>query len=205
MDELTEYLINAPTYYYSVIRLERILNKKIIITPNHIKYVKQGPIINIFKKYGYVFTEDDYMYLMLNINNAFSNIPDNEKTNKLCVFAVQQNGQNLQFVPPNKITDEICKIAVQQNYNALEYVPENKKIYELCNIAVQQNGNALRHVPNDNKTYELCKISVQLAGKALQYVPEDKKTIEICRTAVSRNIDSLHFVPKDIYSEMKNN
>ena len=202
MDELTEYLLY--TKYYRITELECILNKKIIITPEHVKCIKQYHIIKLFKKYGYVFTEDDYIYLMLNRNNAFEFISDDEKTNKLCVIAVKQYGQNLRSIPKNKITDEICKLAIQQNYHAFKYVPTDKKTYELCKTAVQQAGNALQYVPDNKKTDELYKIAVQQNGYALQYVPEDKKTIDICRIAVSQCIDSLYFVPEDIYEKMFN-
>ena len=133
MDELTEYL--KSNYYYNEYELEAILNKKIIINQNHIENINLRDyhdhwyfnIIKLFEKYGYVFTNDDYILLINRCGNVMTYISDDRLTDEICKTTVQHNGHVLQFVPENKKTDEICKIAVAKNKLALEYVPANKQ------------------------------------------------------------------------------
>ena len=135
MDELTRYL--KSTTDYTEIELEQILNKKIIITRNHVENVKfcfyfyknkNVPIIiKLFEKYGYVFTDDDYILWMTKNGLALKFIPIDKKSNEICMTAVKHTGYALQFVPEDKKTDELCKIAVKQNIQALRFVPDNKK------------------------------------------------------------------------------
>ena len=108
MDELEIYLKNKE--YYDARELERILNTKIIITKKHVQCIANGwgypyynNIINLFEKYGYVFTDNDYISL-------------------IC-----QNGNMLQYISNDRITNEMCKIAVKQNKTTLRYVPNDKK------------------------------------------------------------------------------
>ncbi len=107
MDELTEYL---RCNYYREFELEQILNKKIIITKEHIENIDvkyncciNFNIIKLFEKYGYCFTNDDY------------------------ILFVSENGAIIQYISEDNKTNEICKIAVQQNKQALQFVPDNKK------------------------------------------------------------------------------
>ena len=157
MDELQHYMQKANKYKINT--LEKILDKKIIITENHIKNIKNMKHINIielFEKYGYVFTNDDYIYL-INIDGCFIKYINN-KYYELCKLAVKQNGIALQYIPLNILTDELCEIAVRQNGYALKYVPKNKKTSELCEIAIRQNCDALQFVKNNIITNEMCTI-----------------------------------------------
>ncbi len=145
MDDLTEYL---KKHTYNKSKLEQILNKKIIITDDHIKHIKfdyynynpELNIIKLFEQYGYIFTNDIYILLINKNGYMLKYMSTDNITNEICKIAVQQTGNALRFVPEDKKTDEICEIAVRQNGRALYYVPENKKTKELCEIAVQQNG-----------------------------------------------------------------
>ncbi len=125
MDELMHYLQSNTHYYKS--QPEQILNTKIMINKNHIKNIIGKclfNIINLFEQYGYVFTNDDYIFLIIHNESIFKYISDNNKTNELCELAVQYYGLSLRFVPQNKKTVKICKIAVQNNGEALPYVPK---------------------------------------------------------------------------------
>ena len=155
MDELTQYL-KSNCYYDNI--LEIILNKKITITKEHISNINIDccnvngiNIINLFEKYGYVFTNDDYIMLL--------------KKNRFVIY----------FIPKDKQTNEICKIAVQQDGYILHHISEDNKTNEICEIAVQKFGFALKYVPEDKKTIALCKIAVEKDIYALDFVPDDKK------------------------------
>jgi len=159
MDELTQYLKLTE---YNELKLEQILNKKIIITKDHIDNINvnycciyQIDIINLFEKYGYVFTNDDYIML---INNC---------------------GMIIMYISKDKRTDKICEIAVRKRSSTLRFVPEDKKTEEICKIAVQKFGDALRYVPDDKKTNEICKMAVENDFYALNFVPDNKKYLFI--------------------------
>ena len=165
MDELTRYLKSD---YYRENEIENILNKKIIITKDHIDNIKsihccdrRVNIIKLFEKYGYVFTDDDYIMLVKKGGRILRYIPENKRTNKICEIAVQQDGSALQYVPEDKKTNKICEIAVQQDGTVLEYVPEDMKTDEICKTAIKRYNKTLQFIPNNKKTNELCKIRNQ--------------------------------------------
>ena len=183
MDELTIYLKAG---YYHKLKLEQILNKKIIITKEHIDNIHTWncqyidfDIINMFEKYGYVFTYDDYILLVKKGSHMFKFIQENIKTDKLCKFAVQQSGYALQYVPDDKKTEEICKIAVQQDGYTLQYIPDDKKTDEICEIAVLKTGLALQYVPENKKTEEICRIAVKYNNYIFHFVPHNKQYLFI--------------------------
>ena len=113
MDELTLYL--KTTEYYNIYDLEYILDKKIMITHNHIKYINRKYIfmINLFKNYGYTFTNEDYITIISKDGHILKYIPEDIITNELCETAVKQAGDSIIYVPKNKLTNEICEIAIQ--------------------------------------------------------------------------------------------
>ena len=92
--------------HYIEHELEKILNKKIIITMDHVKnikfdYFKYDPefnIIKLFEKYGYVFT------------------------NEICITLINKDAFMISDFSDDKKTDEICKIAVQSKGLLLEYI-----------------------------------------------------------------------------------
>ena len=154
-DELTRYLKLSN---YNKFKLEQILNKKIIITKDHIDNIEikhccdcEFNIIEIFEKYGYVFTNDDYMMLLNRCIYAIQFIPNDKQTNKMCKMAVQRYAPTLRFISENNKTDEICEIAVQRYVWAIRYVPEDKITDKICKIAVQQCELAVYCIPANKK------------------------------------------------------
>ena len=128
-------------------------------------------------------------------------MPLYKQTDKICKYAVQQNGLALKYV--NKQTPIICEYAVKQNAYALEFVKEQTE--DICLYSVQQNGLTLKYVINQtlfiiqtairlyprayiqivNPSYELNKILVQINGLVLEYI--DNQTDELCNLAVIEN------------------
>ncbi len=109
MDELTRYLKLCK---YKKIELEQILNKKIIITENHIKNIDLDciidhdfNIINLFEKYGYVFTNNIYILLVRKNGYILNDFSDNIKTDEICKIAVQQMEMHCNlFLKINELT-----------------------------------------------------------------------------------------------------
>jgi len=76
------------------------------------------------------------------------------------------------YLPDELKTEEICLAAVQQNGKTLEFVPGALKTEALCLAAVQQDGVAIKFVPNELITEELCIAAVRNVSYALEYVPD---------------------------------
>ena len=157
MDELTQYL---KTGKYIENELEQILNKKIIITEDHIKHINMPisnfygynfNIITLFEKYGYVFTDDDYILMIRKNGNIIEYISKDKLTNNMCEIAVRQGGILLRYIPSDKRTNELCKLAVQENAYLIIFVPEDKKTEEICRIAFHQDNMVLPYIPDDKK------------------------------------------------------
>lgn len=60
---------------------------------------------------------------------------------------IAQEGSFLKCAPLQNKTEDLCLAAVQNDDRALEYVPEKLKTPELCLAAVQENGGVLKYVP----------------------------------------------------------
>jgi hypothetical protein len=125
-------------------------------------------------------------------------IPNNQRTFKICHFAVLHCGESLEFVPENLRTVEICRAAVQRNGYDIQFVPDNQKTPELYLLAVQSNGHALQYVPSNLRSAKICLSAVQRIGIFFEMIPENLKTAEICRAAVQKKGQALKFVPKNL-------
>jgi hypothetical protein len=132
-------------------------------------------------------------------------VPEDLKTQELCLVAVQDFGRTLDFVPEAFKTPELCLAAVQQDVRALQYVPDELKTAKLCLAAIQAQAkdrstfwiSKLEFVPDEHKTPELCLAAVQQYGDDLQYVPDEHKTPELCLAAVQQYVSALQYVPDE--------
>ena len=79
---------------------------------------------------------------------AVQYLPDELKTEALCIAAVQQNGKTLEFVPDALKTEELCLAAVQQDGVSIQFVPDKLITEALCIAAVRQTSYALEFVPD---------------------------------------------------------
>jgi hypothetical protein len=148
-------------------------------------------------------------------------IPEDQRTLKICLTAVQKNGNDLRYVPEelriseiylaavqngyalqkvpkNMKTNAICWAAVQRDGLALEFVPENLRTTGICMIAMGQNRRAFKFVPEQIKMRLNCLAFVQQEGCMLEYVPEKLKTLEMCLSAVQQQGLALRYVPENL-------
>ena len=110
-DELTQFLKSK---CYIETELIRILDTKIIITSDHIKNIDvtcyteiyNYDILAKFERYGYIFTNDDYIILM----------NKNELMLRNGLFICQDE-------IPKHIAHERCKLAIQQNRCEFQFIP----------------------------------------------------------------------------------
>ena len=124
-------------------------------------------------------------------------IPEDKRTESLCLSAVRQNGWALKHVPKDKQSEEICLAAVRQNGWALKHVTEEMRSEKLFFEALRQKGNALQYVPEDKRTDELYLAAIQKNGRALEFVPYDKRTEDLCLAAVQQKGYAFKAVPLD--------
>ena len=129
-------------------------------------------------------------------------IPENYRTEALCIAAVMQNGQALQFVPYHLRTEETCLAAVTQAGHALEFTPEYLRGYALCAAAVNQNGYALQFVPEHLRTEALCLAAVTQNGMMLRYIPKRYRTEAACLAAVKQDGHVLGYISKHLRTEV---
>lgn len=124
----------------------------------------------------------------------------------MCLAAVQQDGQALEFVEEQ--TEEICITAIRQNAWASEFVKDNgdaSSVRRIFLAMVQRDGLSLEQVQNFGKenpesgvdsesdvetfpTPELQQIrlaAVQQNGLALQFINEQKDVPNTCNETVS--------------------
>lgn len=123
-------------------------------------------------------------------------IPEEKRTQAICLAAVKQNDLTLQFVPKIERTEAIYLAALTQNGWRLVDIPEIERTQAICLVAVTQNGLVLRYVPEIEKTEAICLAAVTQNGEALEHVPKTKKTRAICVAAVKQNRVALEYVPE---------
>jgi hypothetical protein len=110
------------------------------------------------------------------------------KTNDLCMIAVEQNGMALKYVETQ--TEELCRLAVINCGSALQYV--KNQTYDICLNAVKNDGYALEFV--ENQTEEICIAAVRNIGIMLQFVKN--QTNEINKAAIMSDSHALKYVEK---------
>jgi hypothetical protein len=140
--------------------------------------------------------------MLYNLWKSLKYVPETvTKTEAMCLEAVKQYGEDLQYVPNELKMTELCLAAVKRNGKALEFVPDDElKTAELCHEAVKENGSALQYVPDELKTVDLCLAAVKSFSQdlALAYVPEKLKTTELCLAAVKQTSAALEYVPDEL-------
>ena len=76
--------------------------------------------------------------------HSFAHIKN--KTYNICVYAIRNNGYNLNLIKKQNRTEELCKLAVASCGCALQFVPN--QTWKICKIAVKNNINAIKYVRN---------------------------------------------------------
>jgi hypothetical protein len=136
---------------------------------------------------------------------------------ELCVVAVAENPDALQYVPDvlrekffNKTGAIKWKDVIKEiGGGILEYIPEKAKTEKLCILAVKDNGRALEYVPENYKTEEMCSAAVKSNGSALEYVPKKYRTEKMCLEAVKQvkqqgDYEELfNYIPKTLHKKIR--
>jgi len=70
---------------------------------------------------------------------TFFLIPEEFRSEELCLIAVQQKAGALKYVPRKFLTRELCLMALQKDKDVLGYIPKNLYTPEILLIACTQN------------------------------------------------------------------
>lgn len=131
-------------------------------------------------------------------------IDDSNKTESLCIMAVEENIYALEYVPKNMLNDIFRYLIKEHHNNIFDNIPEHLLTQELCNIAVDINVNNIREIPKKFRTEELCNIvmaqyddyELEDDDGFLISVPNKYKTKEMCEKFVQLNGLELQGVPE---------
>ena len=132
-------------------------------------------------------------------NDFFSVLPEERKTELVCLAAIQANCMNFSYVPEKYRTDQMIINVLQKAGGLLYDVAENRRTPEMYATAIESNGRALMYFPPEMITPDAAMKAVHQNGTALEFVPEALKTPEICHAALnckkSRDYDVIRYVP----------
>ena len=156
-------------------------------------------VVNIFSRYAAGELDKSTLVYLLKQKQKHS-LPQRIEINKYLEL-VSKHGIQLKIVPDEYKTEEVCLAAVRQFGLALAYVPDKLKTRDLCRTAVIQEGTSLKFVPQRFVDLNMCYMAVSENGMALYYVPERLKEVSVCQRAVEQDRNAIEFVP---YTQIAN-
>jgi hypothetical protein len=148
-------------------------------------------------------------------------LPEKLQTEEMFSIAIEQNGNNLQYIPKELITKKLCDLAFKNKKSGLEYIPEKYITKKQCLDAINKYPHFLsyiyhysfkndiydtiiKHRPSDIKyllfediTPELCELAVKQNGLTLCHVPKHLKTQELCELAIINDSSAMAYVPDE--------
>ncbi len=89
-------------------------------------------------------TEKDALDLVRTDVRRLADVPEDLKTEAVCLATAGVCGGALRFAPDAAKTPAVCMAAVRQDGMALRHVPWVRKTPEICMAAVLQNPMALK-------------------------------------------------------------
>jgi hypothetical protein len=141
-------------------------------------------------------------------------VPEELKTEEICLAAVQKEPFALEAVPEELKTPELCLIAVQKDNSAFEYVPEELKAQVKASIGTKfhprlsydewEKGSISKWKKDQEKAHvdykEWLSISswygdIQDKYYSLACIPENERTPEMCFVALHYWGAALKWVP----------
>lgn len=173
--------------------------------------------------------EDSICQFMSFIDSTiFREVPNELKTDSLCLYAIDCNERNLFHIPVEKRTKQMYEIAVERSLDMIGSVPEEfmtfQLAYKACSVKPHwifhhdaipihplivdllpkdlTNFTNLRswHLRKPERHSSICRLYLKRDGLVLQWVIEP--TLDECKTAFAQNPLSLQFIPSDVQKEM---
>jgi len=91
---------------------------------------------------------------------------------KIAIVTVVNYGKGITFVPEEARTSKFCLAAVNQNGSAVVHLTEKQRTSKICLEAVKQNGNAIWHLTESQKTPKVCLAAVLQNKDAYNYLTD---------------------------------
>ena len=203
MDELTKYLQTSEKYDEQ--ELIEILNKKIIITSDHIKNIRFHHInvlLNMDMDIDSTITMNcgPFFYGPIYINNI-NIIKIFEKygyTISLddAIFLIKLNYRYIFLIQTENIFGCNFKNSLTMNEMLnITFVIDEYNITEIYKLIIEQDPAILEIIPENKKTIEIYRIAVTCDGLALKYISDENQTNEICKIAVQQNGTAIQYIP----------
>jgi hypothetical protein len=103
---------------------------------------------------------------------VLKHVPENFRNYKMCIESVKREPYSIRHVPIDLPEyTKICLAAVTQDGEALEFIHYGLRDREICLAAVTQNGRSLRYVPDHFRDREMYLATVKQDSRALGLVP----------------------------------
>lgn len=146
----------------------------------------------------------------VDVYEVFTAIRKNVLNPDIVQLAVDLDAGCFKFVPDNLKTEKLCLKAIQETGafgEVFDYIPEHLRTKKIYKLAVETNETALKWVPEKKRRYEMCLSAVERDGYQLEFVPERMKTKQICQTALDNcekpvNIQNYHIMPDIPYPDI---
>ena len=148
----------------SLITGEENINCVLNTTPMHIQNIKNP-------------TYAQCLIAVKKSSKVFEHIPKEHHTDELCMTAIHDYPEVLQFI--DNQTETMAIAGVLQKGSVLKFI--KNKNYDLNIAAVENDGMALEHV--DIQTDDIVKAALKQNIKSFKFVKN--KTVEVCKYAVS--------------------
>jgi hypothetical protein len=109
-------------------------------------------------------------------------------TYEQCLVVIKKSGKFMEYIPPTHQTEELCLIAINEYPEALQFIENQTDTIAIT--AVIKKGAMLKYVKN--KTHDICMAAIENDGMALEYV--DNQNLEIIVSALKKNTRAFKFV-----------
>lgn len=182
--------VNAYVFQYFKLKNFTLCKLAVSLSSGNIEYVPKD-ILNYEIASIALTKKDEYMN-----ESLLKFIPSNLIDYNLCLKAVNQYGENLEFVPDIFHTPELLQCSISQKPNAIKFT--KKQSPELISICLE-NDEKYSSFEIENvkeKNYEFYLKAIALKKCKLNDVPLKFRTSEICLSAVKNNGEDLKHVPK---------
>jgi hypothetical protein len=140
-------------------------------------------------------TEELCLTAMVAYYNILEFIPNHFKTSEFYLKYVKKDVNSrttLYRIPEEFKTEEVCLLSIEKSENSFEYTPDHFKTEEFNMKALKINNYAFVYMKNHHRTEKLCLEAVKLNEYLIRFVPHKLKTREICEIAVKNHIEKIN-------------
>jgi len=134
-----------------------------------------------------------------NISNLSSLSSLEEKNYNNHLELVRKNGYNLKDVPEIFKDEEMCITALENNENSIQFIPYDVLTEKMCNIAIEFDGLTIKHIPVDFRTKKMWLSAFKNSPSVIKLMPKSVIEIlneELVLEAINHNPHLYKFIPE---------